>query len=55
MVGPDDLYTDIFNRPLWGLLKEGAKEALEEHLPNPETATLQQASPSLEGQGRSWG
>ena len=28
---------------------------LEEHLPNPETATLEQASPSKEGQGRSWG
>ena len=28
---------------------------LEEHFPDPETATLWEASPSKEGQGESWG
>jgi hypothetical protein len=28
---------------------------LEEHFESPETATLWEASPSLEGQGGSWG
>jgi hypothetical protein len=35
MVGYEDLYTAIFNRPLWGMLKEGAKEALDEAFAQP--------------------